>query len=110
MTIMSIASFLFDDAACSLLTFYTFRLLPCLNHPAQDCITDCNKELDTCCSIVKTDDIYNVGNCTEDQDLHEKCFNAFVDCKDKCGADAKASTKVTTDFDVEIEGPIVEEA
>ena len=92
--------------ACVNLTFYTFRLLPCLNHPA-NCKIDCLKAWYTCCS--GSYDERKKGNC-KDADLYAKCLNEENVCYGKCGADSKASTKVTTDFDVEIEGPIVEEA
>ena len=33
-----------------------------------------------------------------DETLDAKCLRASNDCDRRCGADAKASTKVTTDF------------
>ena len=39
-----------------------------------------------------------------------KCVDAFDACESKCPPYDAVSTKVTTDFDIDIEGAFVEEA
>jgi len=72
------------------------------------CLEDCSKAFYTCCGGSFEDQTY--GNCNEDYGLYINCDRADINCCYACPADAKASTKVTTDFDVEIEGPIVDKA
>ena len=80
---------MFDDVACSLLTFYTFRLLPCLNHPAQDCNVECGNAWATCCGVGVTDDDALLGKCDMDKTLDAKCSDELYDC---CNG-AEASTQ-----------------
>ena len=64
---------------------------------------------DTCCSGSFVNE-RNEGKCIEDKGLYWYCFHEETVCYGKCGTDAKASTKVTVDFDIDIEGAFVEEA
>ena len=68
--------------------------------PYQTCHTHCRDLFDICINKYADDDVDPGG----------KCVDALDDCESKCPQYDGVSTKVTTDFDVEIEGPIVEEA
>ena len=78
-----------------------------MNHPAQDeCFDNCLPAFVDCCDGSFDDG--TLGKCDVDEkfdyDLYFKCLGEMNDCLGKC------PTKVTTDFDVDIEGAFVEEA
>ena len=60
-------------------------------------------------AVVPSTTALSMANCDKDEDLYWKCSDEETVCHGNC-ADAKASTKVTTDFDIDIEGAFVEEA
>ena len=78
------------------------------NRPAhiEQCYENCEKAKRTCCGVTgdhnPCDDVGNDA-------LDFECWQALMTCKRKCHG-AEASTKVTADFDVDIEGAVVDEA
>jgi hypothetical protein len=78
----------------TLTSFYTLLVFFCLNVPAQSCVTNCHKAVEICCSPR--------GIKCRDQATNNKCKNEMYACAAKC--------KATTDFDVDIEGAVVDEA
>jgi len=68
--------------------------------PYQTCYTICKDTFDHCID----------WNYDDDVDPGGKCVDAFDDCESKCPPYDGVSTKVTTDFDIDIEGAFVEEA
>jgi hypothetical protein len=90
--------FCFDTSP--LTSFYTLLdFLSVKSVPAQSCRDDCYAAFKTCCSATPTSPF---GNCNIDQTIHDKCVKALNGCY--------AKFPKTTDFDVDIEGAVVDEA
>ena len=69
---------------------------------------DCNNVYYTCCGTTSTSPL---GKCDEDETLNKTCINEYFICKftPSLSRDDEA-TKATTDFDIDIDGAVVDKA